>query len=117
MNEAASNGSAAVSRAAKLLDRLEDRIETGAQELRERAAAPKAPAAPKVPAAPTETAAASPVNPAAERAGAMLDGAGERLGKLASEISLRARKAAALAREEAEDMLAEAQSIRRGQPS
>lgn len=111
MNEAASNGSAVVSRAAKLLDRLEDRIETGAQELRERAAAPKAPAAP------TETAAASPVNPAAERAGAMLDGAGERLGKLASEISLRARKAAALAREEAEDMLAEAQSIRRGQPS
>ena len=110
MNDQA-NGNAPLSRAATLLDRLGNRVEAGARDLRDRATTPKPPAAPP------QTAASVPANPAAERAGAMLDQAGERLGNLASEVSLRARKALALAREEAEDMLAEAQAIRRGQPS
>ncbi|MBA3416892.1 MAG: hypothetical protein H0U10_16860 [Chloroflexia bacterium] len=53
-------------------------------------------------------------NPAAtERAEEMLDRAGERVGRFASLLSLRLRQTAALAREEAEDMWAEAQSMRR----
>lgn len=52
-------------------------------------------------------------NPAMERADELLDVAGERMGRWAADMSLRMRRAAALARETAEDMLAEAQAIRR----
>lgn len=51
--------------------------------------------------------------PATERAEETLDQIGERLGAFAALVGHRLRKAAALAREEAEDILAEAQSLRR----
>ncbi len=54
---------------------------------------------------------------ATERAEEMLDRAGERVGRFASLLGLRVRRAAALAREEAEDLWAEAQSMRRQNPS
>ena len=48
------------------------------------------------------------------RAEELLDQAGERLGRWSSEAYLQLRKAAALLREEAEDIWAEAQSLRAG---
>lgn len=48
------------------------------------------------------------------RAEAVMDQAGERVGALALAMSERIRRIAALAREEAEDILAEAQNVRRG---
>lgn len=54
---------------------------------------------------------------ATERAEEMLDRAGEQVGRFASLLSLRLRQVVALAREEAEDMWAEAQSMRRQDPS
>ena len=54
---------------------------------------------------------------ATERAEEMLDRAGEQVGRFASVLSLRLRQVFALAREEAEDMWAEAQSMRRQDPS
>ncbi len=54
---------------------------------------------------------------ATQRAEEMLDRAGEQVGRFASLLSLRVRQVAALAREEAEDMWAEAQSMRRQDPS
>ena len=50
--------------------------------------------------------------PALARAEETMDRLGERLGVFAANLSHRLRKAAALAREEAEDVLAEAQSLR-----
>ena len=50
-----------------------------------------------------------------ERAEEIVDRIGQRLGYVASLIALRLLKAAALVREEAEDVWAEAQSIRRGE--
>ena len=54
-----------------------------------------------------------PARPAAARADAMLNQTGERLGQIASAASLHTRRFAALAREEAEDLLADAQALRR----
>ena len=51
--------------------------------------------------------------PAADRAEESLDRAGEKIGLFAATVSRQVRKSVALAREEAEDMLAEAQSLRR----
>lgn len=62
------------------------------------------------PAAPRTTDAAA--NQAIERAEVVLDQAGQRLGELAVTASQRVRRWAALAREEAEDVWAEAQSLR-----
>jgi hypothetical protein len=56
-----------------------------------------------------------PERPAAERAEALLDQVGERLGKFLNRAGQEVRKATARAREEAEDMWAEAQHIRRGE--
>ncbi len=50
--------------------------------------------------------------PAVERAEELVDRLGERTGALASLAGLRIRKLAARAREEAEDVWAEAQSVR-----
>lgn len=50
-----------------------------------------------------------------ERAAEIVDRMGQRLGYVASLLALRVLKAAALVREEAEDVWAEAQSIRRGE--
>ena len=52
------------------------------------------------------------MRPATERAEETLDQLGERLGVFAAALGLRLRKSVALAREEAEDILAEAQSLR-----
>ena len=51
--------------------------------------------------------------PVTERAEATLDQAGERIGLFAASFSHQVRRSAALVREEAEDILAEAQSLRR----
>ncbi|MDP9310197.1 MAG: hypothetical protein M3R24_04770 [Chloroflexota bacterium] len=53
--------------------------------------------------------------PAEERAEEFVDHMSQRLGQIASLVALRLLKAAALVREEAEDVWAEAQSIRRGE--
>lgn len=50
--------------------------------------------------------------PAAERAEALVDHVAPRLGRMAALAGLRLLKVAALAREEAEDIWAEAQSLR-----
>ncbi len=55
--------------------------------------------------------------PAMERAEELVDRLGERTGVLASLAGLRLRKLAARAREEAEDVWAEAQSVRRRKQS
>ncbi len=55
--------------------------------------------------------------PAIERAEELVDRLGERTGAFASMASLRIRKLAARAREEAEDVWAEAQSVRRRKQS
>ncbi len=52
--------------------------------------------------------------PAEQRAEEIVDGVGERVGYFASSMAQRIRIATARTREEAEDMWAEAQSIRRG---
>lgn len=57
------------------------------------------------------------VRPAEERAEELVDRMGQRLGHLAALAALRILKVAALARETAEDVWAEAQSIRRGEGS
>ncbi|MDQ2798430.1 MAG: hypothetical protein M3Y13_02160 [Armatimonadota bacterium] len=63
--------------------------------------------------APTVAQAEAQMRPATERAEETLDQIGERLGVFAAALGHRLRKAAALAREEAEDILAEAQTLRR----
>ena len=60
-----------------------------------------------------KTSAAEPERPATDRAEESLDRAGERIGLFAATLSHRVRRSAALVREEAEDVLAEAQSLRR----
>lgn len=55
--------------------------------------------------------------PATERAEQLLERLGERVGRYASLAGVRLRRMAAVAREEAEDMRAEAESIRRREPS
>ena len=53
----------------------------------------------------------------AERAEVLVDQMGERLGRFLSVAGYQVRKATARAREEAEDIWAEAQAIRRGDHS
>lgn len=55
--------------------------------------------------------------PATERAEELVDRLGESVGQFASLAGLRLLRVAALAREEAEDVWAEAQSVRRAQQS
>lgn len=61
----------------------------------------------------TTSAVAETERPATERAEESLNRAGEQLGLFAATFSHRVRRSVALAREEAEDVLAEAQSLRR----
>ncbi|MDB5074151.1 MAG: hypothetical protein JWO42_330 [Chloroflexi bacterium] len=56
----------------------------------------------------------APGEPVMARAEEKVDQLGERVGQLASEVGQRLRKAVARAREEGEDMWAEAQHIRNG---
>ena len=60
----------------------------------------------------TETGDEQPVRPAMERAEELVDGVGRRVGPVASLVGLRLLQVAALAREAAEDIWAEAQSAR-----
>ncbi len=60
----------------------------------------------------TETRDEQPVRPAIERAEELVDGVGQRVGPFASLVGLRLLQVAALAREAAEDIWAEAQSAR-----
>lgn len=64
--------------------------------------------------APNEGAPGSPTAPvvATERAEQLLDGMGERVGRLAALAGRQIRRAAALTREEAEDIWAEARQVR-----
>ena len=65
-----------------------------------------------------QTNGSSPLNQAAlptERADEMLTQTGERIGRWLAAASREVRKAAALAREEAEDIWAEAQAVRKGE--
>ena len=55
--------------------------------------------------------------PATERAEELADRMGQRFGRVAGQVGLRLRRMTALAGEEAEDVWAEAQSIRRRDPS
>ena len=58
-----------------------------------------------------------PDRPSTERAEELADRMGQRLGHATILVSMRIRKMAALAREEAEDVWAEAKSVgRRGKP-
>ena len=60
----------------------------------------------------TASSAAETERPAMERAEESLDRAGEKIGLFAATFSRQIRRSVALAREEAEDVLAEAQSLR-----
>ncbi len=118
MNEttnSASNGSIApflFGRAETLLGSLGTRLKDMRASLTEAPVtateAPFCDAAPK-----TVAQAEAQMRPATERAEETLDQVGERLGVFAAAVGHRLRKAAALAREEAEDILADARSLRR----
>ena len=71
------------------------------------------PDAPGSSAPPEPDAAVAPTTPATARAEEMVSRAGADIGALAAGAGERLRRAAALAREEAEDMWAEAQELRR----
>ncbi len=60
----------------------------------------------------TDTRDEQPARPAMERAEELVDSVGRRVGPLASLVGLRLLQVAALAREAAEDIWAEAQSAR-----
>lgn len=102
------NAASAVNRADALLNRVGKRVRDARAEIaqREHAAGASVDAAP-----------GQPARPATERADELLDRTGERLGRFASTFSLRVRKMAALAREEGEDILADAQALRQGNGS
>jgi hypothetical protein len=55
--------------------------------------------------------------PTVERAEEVVDGLGQRAGQIGSDVGQRLVRLAARAREEAEDILAEAQSMRRREQS
>ncbi|MBV9848293.1 MAG: hypothetical protein JO250_01260 [Armatimonadetes bacterium] len=100
------DGASPVERAEAIVDRLGERL----SEARQGAAQAVSPAEP----APS-TDRAGDERPATERADEMLTRTGEYLGHWMASVSRQVRRAAALAREEAEDIWAEAQAIRRGE--
>jgi hypothetical protein len=86
----------ATERAERLVDRFGQRLSAAREQMAARAAASEG----------------QPQRPSKERAEEMLDRAGEQVGRFAATVSHRLRKLAAHAREEAEDIWAEAQSKR-----
>ena len=113
-NNGTSNGSDSPSlfgRAETLLGGLGARLKDARASLME--APVTAVEAPFCDAAQAVTQAEAQMRPATVRAEETLDRAGERLGVFAATVGRQVRRAAALAREEAEDILAEAQSLRR----
>lgn len=93
-------GGAAVSGWAQALwSRMDGVLKKGSAKLQDTVSVPAASPAPTG-------------QPATERAEASLDRAGERLGLYAASFSHQVRRSAALVREEAEDILAEAQNLR-----
>ncbi len=105
-------GASILSRAEALLDTLGTRLKDARTHLKETVVTPTE-AAFSDAASQTGASAETPICPATDRAEATLDQAGERLGIFATEVSHRLRKTVALAREEAEDIWAEAQSLRK----
>ena len=105
----ATNGTATtvVDRAQSLLSHFGSRVQSAGAKIQD--------AATHLPE--SSAAAVSEAAPATERAEQTLDRAGEQIGVFAVSLSHRLRKAVALVREEAEDMLAEAQSLRRKEVS
>jgi len=114
MSEATNGTSSGVApllgRAETLLGSLGARLKDVRANLTE---APATPAEAPFSDAPTVTEAEAQSRPATERAEETLDRVGERLGAFAAAVSHRVRRGVALAREEAEDILAEAQTLRR----
>lgn len=112
VSEPANDTAAAVSRAKSLVSQFGDRLkETGAKI--------QGASLPHPGAHPAAAAAGGSVpegRPATERAEQTLDRAGEQLGVFAAALSHRVRRSVALAREETEDIWAEAQSLRRNNP-
>ncbi|MDQ2799869.1 MAG: hypothetical protein M3Y13_09520 [Armatimonadota bacterium] len=105
------SGTSILDRAESLLDSLGARLKDAGANLKETVVTPTE-AAFSDAAAQTGTQAKAQIRPATDRAEATLDQAGERLGIFAAAVNLRLRKTVALAREEAEDIWAEAQSLR-----
>lgn len=95
----AAEGAAVGAWTQSLLRRIGSGLKTRGAKLQDAVSAPAAPA--------VQTG-----QPATERAEATLDQAGERIGLFAASLSHQVRRSAALVREEAEDILAEAQSLR-----
>jgi len=109
LSEAANGTAPALGRAQSLLGQLGGRLKEAGAKLQEATLPPSG-------AHPAATAPGGMVPeglPATERAEQTLDRAGEQLGVLAAALSHRVRKSVALAREETEDIWAEAQSLRR----
>lgn len=104
-------GTSILDRAESLLDTLGTRLKDARVNLKETVVTPTE-AAFSDTASQTVTKAQAQIRPATDRAEETLDQAGERLGIFAAEVSHRLRRAVALAREEAEDIWAEAQSLR-----
>jgi hypothetical protein len=88
--------SSATERAERLVDRFGQHLNAAREQMAARAASE-----------------GQPQRPPKERAEEMLDHAGEQVGRFAATASHQLRKLAARAREEAEDIWAEAQSKRR----
>ena len=119
-NGTSSGISPLLGRAGTLLDGLSARLKDVRANLTE---APTTSAeapfsdAPALAVAQVEAQVEAQMRPATERAEETLDQAGERLGVFAAAVSHQVRKYVALAREEAEDILAEAQTLRRKEVS
>lgn len=104
-------------RAGAAIDRVGGRLgalaaETGSQ-LRELTARAGAAAAGDTPRADGDTPGGTTEQPPVARADAALDQVGERIGGVLALVGLQVRRAVARTREEAEDMWAEAQGVRR----
>ena len=104
-------GASILDRAEVLLDTVGARLKDARNNLKETVVTPTE-AAFSDAASQTGASAEAQRRQATYRAEATLDQAGERLGSFAAAVSYRVRKAVALAREEGEDIWAEAQSLR-----
>ena len=101
----AANGASPLQRAEALVDRLGDRLSEARQSATQAVATADA----------GPDGVTAPERPATERAEEILTRSGERLGRWLAAASRQVRRAAALAREEAEDIWVEAQAMHRGE--
>ena len=105
----AEEGAAAAGWAQSFASQLGSRLKNAGAKLQE-AVAPSTASSPK--SSSLQGSAAGTERPATDRAEESLDRAGEQIGLFAATLSHRVRRSAALVCEEAEDVLAEAQSLR-----